>query len=82
MNLILLNRVREDLPFTSYRSVKLKPIGNGFIVILLVDIFTFVQPNYSRASVASISMVVGVFVKILKNGQMLYLELHLDYCRH
>ena len=68
MNLILLNRVREDLPFTSYRSVRLKAIVYGFIGILLVDIFTLVQPNYSRASAASISMVVGVFVKILKNG--------------
>ena len=82
MNLILLNRLREDSPFTSYRLVRLNAIGYGFIVILLVDIFALVQPNYSRASVASISMVVGVFVKILKNSQMLYLELHLDYCRH
>jgi len=82
MNLILLNRVREDLPFALYRSVRLEAIGYGFIVILFVDIFALVQPNYSRASAAGISMVVGVFVKILKNGQMLYLELHLDYCRH
>ena len=82
MNLILLNWARKDLPFISHRSVRLKAIGYGFIVILLVDIFTLVRPNYSRASVASISMVVGVFVKILKNSQMLYLELHLDYCRH
>ena len=71
MNLILLNMVREDLPFTSYRSVRLKAIGYGFIVILFVDIFALVQPNYSRASAAGISMVVGVFVKILKNSQML-----------
>jgi len=82
MNLILLNRLREDSPFTSYRLVRLNAIGYGFIVILLFDIFALVQPNYGRASLASISMVVGVFVNILKNGQMLYLELHLDYCRH
>ena len=82
MNLILFNRVLEDLLFTSYRSVRLKAIGYGFIVILFVDIFALVQPNYSRASAAGISMVIGVFVKILKNGHMLYLELHLDYCRH
>ena len=44
--------------------------------------FGFVQPSYLRASAAIISMVVGVFVNILKKGQMLYLELHLDYCRH
>ena len=74
--------VREDLPFTSYRSVRLKAIDYGFIVILFVDIFALVQPNCSRASAAGISMVIGVFVKILKNGHMLYLELHLDYCRH
>ena len=74
--------VREDLPFTSYRSVRLKAIGYGFVVILFVHIFALVQHNYSRASAAGISMVVGVFVKILKSGQMLYLELHLDYCRH
>jgi len=82
MNLILLNMVREDLPFTSYRSVRLKAIGYGFVVILFVHIFALVQQNYSRASAAGISMVVGVFVKILKNAQVLYLELHLDYCRH
>ena len=82
MNLILLNRLREDSPFTSYRLVRLNAIGYGFIVILLFDIFALVQPNYSRASAAGISMVIGVFVKILKNGHMLYLELHLDYCRH
>ena len=82
MNLILLNRLREDSPFTSYRLVRLNAIGYGFIVILLVDIFALVQPNYSRASAAGISMVIGVFVKSLKNGHMLYLELHLDYCRH
>ena len=64
MNLILFNRVLEDLLFTSYRSVRLKAIGYGFIVILFVDIFALVQPNYSPASAASISMVVGVFVKI------------------
>ena len=44
--------------------------------------FGFVQPDYSRASALGISMVVGVFVEIPKKGQMLYLELHLDYCRH
>ena len=82
MNLILLNQVREDLPFALYRSVRLEAIGYGFIVIFLVDIFALVQPNYSRASTASISMVVGVFIEILKNSHMLYLELHLDYCRH
>ena len=82
MNLILLNRLREDSPFTSYRLVRLNAIGYGFIVILLFDIFALVQPNYGRASLARISMVVGVFVNILKKGQMLYLELHLDYCRH
>ena len=82
MNLILLNRLREDSPFTSYRLVRLNAIGYGFIVILLVDIFALVQPNYSRASAAGISMVIGVFVKVLKNGHMVYLELHLDYCRH
>ena len=82
MNLVLLNQVREDLPFTSYRSVRLKALVYGFIVILLVGIVALVQQNDSCASAAGISMVVGVFVKILKNGQMLYLELHLDYCRH
>ena len=82
MNLILLNWARKDLPFISHRSVRLKAIGYGFIVILFVDIFALVQPNYGRASLARISMVVGVFVNILKKGQMLYLELHLDYCRH
>jgi len=82
MNLILLNWARKDLPFISHRSVRLKAIGYGFIVILFVDIFALVQPNYSRASAAGTSMVIGVFVKILKNGHMLYLELHLDYCRH
>ena len=64
MNLILLNQVREDLPFALYRSVRLEAIGYGFIVIFLVDIFALVQPNYSRASTASISMVVGVFIEI------------------
>ena len=82
MNLILLNQVREDFPFALYRSVRLEAIGYGFIVILFVDIFALVQPNYSRASAAGISMVIGVFVKVLKNGHMVYLELHLDYCRH
>ena len=82
MNLILLNQVREDLPFALYRSVRLEAIGYGFIVIFLVDIFALIQPNYSRASTASISMVVGVFIEILKNSHMLYLELHLDYCCH
>ena len=82
MNLILYNRLREDSPFTSYRLVRLNAIGYGFIVILLVDICALVQPNYRRASAAGISMVIGVFVKVLKNGHMLYLELHLDYCRH
>ena len=82
MNLILLNWARKELPSISHRSVRLKAIGYGFIVILLVDIFALVQPNYSRASTASISMVVGVFIEILKNSHMLYLELHLDYCCH
>ena len=44
--------------------------------------FGFVQPSYLRASAASISMVVGVFIEISKTHQMLYPELHLDYCRH
>ena len=82
MNLILLNWARKDLPFISHRSVRLKAIGYGFIVILFVDIFALVQPSYLRASVASISVVAGVFIEISKNHQMLYPELHLDYCRH
>ncbi len=44
--------------------------------------FGFVQPSYLRGGGASISMVVGVFIEISKNHQMLYPELHLDYCRH
>ena len=44
--------------------------------------FGFVQPTYVRASAASISMFIGVFIEISKNHQMLYPELHLDYCRH
>ena len=43
--------------------------------------FGFVQPSYLRASAAIISMVVGVLIQISKNHQMLYPELHLDYCR-
>ena len=82
MNLILLNWARKDLPFISHRSVRLKAIGYGFIVILFVDIFALVQPSYLRASAASISMVVGVFIEISKNHQMLYFKLHLDYCRY
>ena len=76
------NQVREDLLFTPYRSGRSEAICNGFIVILWVDFFGFVQPDYSRASALGISMVVGVFMEIPKNRQMLYLELHLDYCRH
>ena len=75
------NQVREDLLFTSYCSGRSQAVGNGFIVILWVDFFVFVSSAYSRASAAGISMVVGVFVEIPKKGQMLYLELHLDYCR-
>jgi len=76
------NQVREDLVFTSYCSGRSQAVGNGFIVILWVDFFVFVSSAYSRAKAAGISKVVGVFVEIPKKGQMLYLELHLDYCRH
>ena len=41
MNLILFNRVLEDLLFTSYRSVRLQAIRHGFMLILWVDIFWF-----------------------------------------
>ena len=82
MNLILFNRVLEDLLFTSYRSVRLQAIRHGFMLILWVDIFGFVQPSYLRASAAIISMVVGVLIEISKNHQMLYFKLHLDYCRY
>ncbi len=76
------NQVREDLLFTSYRSCRSEAIGNEFIVILWVYFFVFVSSADSRTSAVGISMVVGVFVEIPKKGQMLYLELHLDYCRH